>query len=201
MKLFLIGGRPCSGKTTLSFKLGMKHNIGVDCLDVFAQELINQSTEDYPNMYKWKDTNLIEMLQKEPKEQYGDYIKTYEEMLPFLLKAIDISEKKELILEGSILLPKFVEVFKRSHDIKICYLLTDDAFARERYFSRDYVQNMLNKPNGKKALNNLLLRDSLFSGYINDEIKKFALPKIVIHADDDVETNLKRLEVALGMHE
>ena len=201
MKLFLIGGRPCSGKTTLSFKLGRKHDIDVVSLDVFAQEFINQSTEDYPYMYKWKDSNLIEMLQKEPKEQYGDYIKTYEEMLPFLLKAIDVSEKKESILEGSILLPKFVEVFKKSHDVKICYLLTDDAFARERYFSRDYVQNMLNKPNGKKALNNLLLRDSLFSGYINDEIKKFALPKIVIHADDDVETNLKRLEVALGMDE
>ncbi|MFO7656734.1 MAG: hypothetical protein R6W78_06670 [Bacteroidales bacterium] len=201
MKLFLIGGRPCSGKTTLSFKLGRKHNINVDCLDVFAQEFINQSTEDYPNMYNWKDTNLIEMLQKEPKEQYRDYIKTYEEMLPFLLKAIDVSEKKESILEGSILLPKFVEVFKKSHVVKICYLLTDDAFVRERYYSRDYVQNMLNKPKGKKALNNLLLRDSLFSGYINDEIKNFALPKIVIHADDDVETNLKRLEAALGMEE
>jgi 2-phosphoglycerate kinase len=201
MKLFLIGGRPCSGKTTLSFQLGRKHNIHVEHLDLFAQGCINQSTENYPNMYRWKVADLVELLQKESGKLFSDYLKIYEEMLPFLLKAIDVSEKKELILEGSILLPKFVEMFKKNHDVKICYLLTDDAFARERYFSRDYVQNMLNKPNGKKALNNLLLRDSLFSGYINDEIKKFALPKIVIHAYDDVEKNLKRLEVALEMEE
>jgi len=199
MQLFLIGGRPCSGKTTLSFQIGRKHNIHVEHLDVFAQRCINHSTEDYPNMYRWKVADLVELLQEESGKLFSDYLKIYEEMLPFLLKAIDVSEEKASILEGSILLPKFVEVFKKSHDVKICYLVTDDAFVRERYYGRDYVQNMLNKPNGKKALNNLLLRDSLFSGYINDEIKKFALPKIVIHADNDVETNLKRLEVALGM--
>jgi len=37
MELYLLGGRPCSGKTTLSYYLGQKHKIEVKYLDVFSQ--------------------------------------------------------------------------------------------------------------------------------------------------------------------
>ena len=37
MKLYLLGGRPCSGKTTLAYNLGNIHGIDVEYLDVFAQ--------------------------------------------------------------------------------------------------------------------------------------------------------------------
>jgi len=201
MKLLLIGGRPCSGKTTLASQLGKKYNIHVNHLDLFAQECINNSTEQNTYLYTWKDSNLVELLQKEPVELFSDYVKTYEEMLPFLLKAIEMSEEKASILEGSILLPKFIDELKKSHDVKICYLVTDDAFVRERYYSRDYVQDMLKNPNGKKAADNLLNRDSIFSEYIMDEIEKYAFPKIMIHVDNAPETMLKRLEVVLGIEE
>jgi uridine kinase len=199
MKLFLIGGRPCSGKTTLASQLGKKFNINVNHLDFFAQECINNSTEQNTYLYRWKDSNLVELLQKNPVELFFDYVRTYEEMLPFLLKAIEMSEEKVSILEGTILLPKFIDELRKNHDVKICFLVTDDAFVRERYYSRGYVQDMLNNPNGNKAVENLLNRDSVFSGYIMDEIEKHAFPKIVIHEDDAPETTLKRLEVVLGI--
>lgn len=199
MKLLLIGGRPCSGKTTLANQLGEQHNIAVDHLDVFAQECIDHSSKDNPNIYSWKNMDLVEMFQKDPNELFREYVKTYEDMLPFLMNTIVMSDKKVSILEGSILLPKFIDKFKKSHEVKICYLVTNNDFVRERYYRRGYVQDMLKKPNGKKAVNNLLLRDSLFSEYVNDEIEKHALPKIVIYADADFEVALKSLGVILGI--
>jgi uridine kinase len=199
MKLFLIGGRPCSGKTTLAEQLGKKYNIGVNHLDLFAQECINNSTEQHTYLYGWKSSSLIDLLQNEPVELFSDYLKTYEQMLPFLLKAIDMSKEKLLLLEGTILLPKFIPKLRKNYDVKICFLITDDAFVRERYYSRPYVQEMLNNPNGEKAVLNLFNRDSIFSEYLNDEIAKHAFHKIVIHADDTIEATLKRLEVVLGI--
>lgn len=108
MKLFLIGGRPCSGKTTLAYKLGKKYNMDVTNLDEFTRECINNSTDENPNMYRWKNLNLNELLQKEPLELFCEYVRTYEEMLPSLLRAINKSKMNVSILEGSILLPKLV---------------------------------------------------------------------------------------------
>ena len=201
MKLFIIGGRPCSGKTTLAYKLSKKYNIDVNHLDEFTQECINHATEENQYMYRWKNSNLIELLQKEPHVLFYEYVKTYEEMLHSLLKAFDHSKMKVSILEGSILLPKIINDFKKSHEIRVCYLVTDDDFVKERYFRRDYVVDMLGEPKGNIAIRNLLERDSIFSEYINNEIEKYALPKLVINTDDDIELVFNKLEAILGIEE
>lgn len=199
MKLFLLGGRPCSGKTTLADKLGEKLNIDVIHLDEFARDCIDNSTADHPNIHRWKECNLVELLEKEPANLLCDYINTYEEMLPFLLRKIDASAKQAAILEGAMLLPGLIDAFKNKHVIKTCYLQTDDAFVFEKYCRRDYVQDMIKKPEGKKAVDNLLGRDSLFAGYISDEIEKYALPKLFIHSNDTIELTLSHLEVILEL--
>jgi len=199
MKLFLLGGRPCSGKTTLAGKLGEKWNIDVIHLDEFARECIEKSTADHPNMHRWKAGNLVKLLRKDPAILMSEYIDTYTEMLPFLLGKIDASTTQVAILEGAMLLPGFIHAFKNKHVVKTCYLQTDDAFVFEKYYSRDYVQDMLTKTNGKKAVENLLGRDSLFGGYISDEVEKYALPMIPIKSNDSIELTLSRLEVILEL--
>jgi len=199
MKLFLLGGRPCSGKTTLAGKLGEKWNIDVIHLDEFARECIDKSTADHPNMHRWKAGNLIKLLQKDPAVLLNEYINTYVEMLPFLLRKIDASAKQAAILEGAMLLPGFIDAFKNKHVVNTCYLVTDDAFVREKYYGRDYVQDMLKKQGGINAVKSLLERDSLFAGYMSDEVEKYALPTISIKSNDSIELTLSRLEVILEL--
>ncbi|WP_425448519.1 hypothetical protein [Dethiothermospora halolimnae] len=52
MKLYLLGGRPCSGKTTFAYHLGEKFGIKVWYLDVFAYEHIEASTIETPSIYR-----------------------------------------------------------------------------------------------------------------------------------------------------
>lgn len=199
MKLFLLGGRPCSGKTTLADMLGKKHFIDVVHLDEFAQKCILNSTEENPNTHIWKNTKLIELLQNTPEKLLNLYLKTYEEMQSHLQREIDNSDKNALILEGSILLPKFVEDLKKKHEISCCYLLADDDFVRERYYKRDYVLKMLEETNGIQAIKNLLERDSLFSEYINNEIKKYCSPRLMINSEKTIESVLHEFESILGL--
>lgn len=194
MKLFLLGGRPCSGKTTLAARFGQKYNIAVDYLDVFAQRCIDASSEDNPNIFRWKNRDLVDVFQKEPKDLFFEYINTYEEMLTYLFEHINGIKKDMVILEGSILLPKFLSQFKEKYEIEVCYLLTDDIFVGERYVKRDYVLEMLKKNTGKKALDNILERDAIFAKYLVEEIEAFNLPTINIDGNIPMEETMKMLE-------
>ena len=194
MKLYLFGGRPCSGKTTLAYNLGQLHNIEVWYLDVFAQKCIEKATIETPHIYEWKNKDMIEILQKEPNVLFKEYVNFYEELFPLLLEELESVDERSLILEGSILLPKFIDILREKYDVKICYMLTDDEFVKEKYIKRDYAQDMITKPKGKVALNNLLERDSLFAKYILDEVNKYSLPNRTINSDSDTGKELMFIE-------
>lgn len=199
MRLYLLGGRPCSGKTTLAYNLGKKYNIDVEYLDVFAQECINKSTPKTPNIYRWKNKDIVEVLQKNPRVLFDEYIRFYEEVFPLFIKHLERLEQDQIILEASLLLPKFTDVLKESFEITVCYLITDDDFVREQYLKRDYVIEMISKPKGREALNNLLERDSLFAKYINSELEKYLLPSLQIKTEVDIKVNIKNIERILGL--
>jgi len=201
MKLFLLGGRPCSGKTTLANRLGKKYHIEVYSLDEFVQDCINHSNEENILLYRWKSLNIIELLQDEPINLFNDYIRIYEIILPDLLQTINTSKRNALLLEGSILLPQFIDYFKKQHDVRVCYLDTHDDFVTEKYLEREYAFNMLKSKNGQIAIKHLLERDSIFAQFINNEIEKNAFTKLMIDADSDIESVLRKLEAILEFNE
>jgi hypothetical protein len=166
----------------------------VKYLDVFAQKCIDDSTEETPNIYKFKNKELVDILLKDPNILFEEYVGFYEEIFPLILKELASYKKSVLILEASILLPKFIDYLTELYDVKICYLITDDKFVKERYVKRDYVEHMLTMPYGDIALKNLLERDSIFAKYIIDEIKRYDLPKIHIKSEEDIENTISRLE-------
>ncbi|WP_425448518.1 hypothetical protein [Dethiothermospora halolimnae] len=139
------------------------------------------------------------MLQKEPQILFNEYIELYEALFPLLIKELDTVEDEKIILEGSILLPKFIEKLKEKHDVEICYMITDDNFVNKKYIKRDYVQEMLTKLNGEIALKNLLARDQIFAKYILDELEKHPFIKIHMEADNGFEGYFIKLQKVLKL--
>ena len=199
MKIYLLGGRPCSGKTTIAYKLGQKYNIDVKYLDVYAQKLIDNSTPKTPNIFSWKGISLTQAMNGSPEVLFDTYLKAYDEMIPFFLDMISKLESKKIILEGSILTPKFVSLLEKQYDTQVCYLLTDDNFVREQYIKRDYAQDMIKELNGKQSLENLLQRDSIFAKYIIKEIKKYNYPSLEIHNKSEPQVNISLVEEILNL--
>lgn len=199
MKIYLLGGRPCSGKTTIAYQLGQKYNIDVKYLDVYAQELIDNSTPKTPNIFSWKGISLTQAMNGSPEVLFDTYLKAYDEMIPFFLDMISKLESKKIILEGSILTPKFVSLLEKQYDTQVCYLLTNDNFVREQYIKRDYAQNMIKEVDGKQSLENLLERDSIFAKYIIKEIKKYNYPSLEIHNKSEPQVNISLVEEILNL--
>ena len=194
MKIYLLGGRPCSGKTTIAYELGQKYNMDVKYLDVYAQELIDNSTPKTPNIFSWKGISLTQAMNGSPEVLFDTYLNAYDEMTPFFLDMLSNLDSQKIILEGAILTPKFVSLLENQYETKVCFLLTDDDFVREKYIKRDYAQEMIRQVGGKQSLENLLKRDSIFAKYIVKELKKYNYPSLEIHNKSEPQVNMSLVE-------
>lgn len=166
MKLYVISGRPCSGKTTFAKRLGEMHNIDVMYLDVFAQEMCQKADNEASELYKWKTKDIVDILQDDPSKLCDDYLSFYEELFPKFHEHIKKKEFDNLIVESSMLLPKYVKMLEDTFDVKVVYLETTDELVNDIYPKRDYSLELAKTSKGKKALSNLLKRDSLFAKMI-----------------------------------
>ncbi len=166
MKLYIIGGRPCSGKTTIAHKLGLKSGLEVIYGDLFALAMVHTSDSTNQELLKWKNQALIDILQDDPNKLAIDYINFHKELNPLILKELLSKGNKDLILEGTNFLPEFVKELEKHFDVEVQYIKTSDDFVNEKYVTRDYVIELLKHDNGQNALLNLLERDRLYSKYM-----------------------------------
>lgn len=172
MKLYIIGGRPCSGKTTFAHRLGELTKYKVHYLDVFAWEQVEQSTSDQKQCYKWKTNEMVVILQENPEQLCEDYIAFYDEIFPALIPFLKNSNDEVLILESAMLLPKYIKQLQTQFACEVVYLKTSDEFVRDVYPLRDYAKGMITTKKGEIALENLLQRDSLFASKLYEEAAK-----------------------------
>lgn len=191
--LYLLGGRPCSGKSTFSLKLHEKTKYKYVNLDAFIDQLVEESTSLKPELYKWKTLDMIEILQDEPEILFQDYIKLYDESLNDVLTLINDDKHEHIILEGSFLLPKYISAFQKISKVIIVYIQTSDSFVNLSYPTRGYVQSMLKTAKGEIALNHLLERDRIFSSYITEQANINHFKIIEIKDQNDFDNAYQKL--------
>ena len=194
MKLYILGGRPCSGKTTYAYHLGKRNNVEVMYLDVFAHEQSQQASDIDSQLYKWKTVDMIDILQDDPKKLFNDYLLFYEELFPMFLDYIMNSDKESLIIESSMLLPKYVKLLEKEFEVQVTYLQTTDEFVRTTYPKRDYALEMLKSEKGEKALHNLLERDVIFSKYLYEQAIEYGYNIIKINRESEFENTFYEVE-------
>lgn len=165
-KLFVISGRPCSGKTSMTYKLSLAFNIHAEYLDVLAAKVVDSSKQETPELYRWKDWDLVSILSKEPDILFQKYLVFYGELLPFVIEFIKDHLEDSLILESAFFLPKHIKALAKEFEVTAIFMKTSDAFVRQHYVKRDYVMEMIKQEKGRKSVENLLLRDALYASYV-----------------------------------
>ncbi len=187
MKLYVIAGRPCSGKTTLTARLSNVFNIEAMYLEVFCHEKTVSAKPDNEIMYKWKDFNLVKALDQEPNILFLEYLKYYDELFPMLLNHLKTLDKKSLVIEGAIILPKYIGELKKHFEVNYLYLELADEIVDLKYRLRNYAIDLAKTKEGEIALERLIKRDVLFAKYIKDECQKGNHKLISITSESEFE--------------
>lgn len=178
--VLIIGGNPCSGKSSISEKLGKLHHLKVIDSDRLLERYVMNATSDMKRLYEWKSTPMLEILQKPSEQLFSELLDFYQEALSLFLSE---TYTEDIIFEGAFFTPEVCEQLKV--ECPVVYLLSTNDFYLEKYPQRSYAKEMKNTEYGAIALQNLMKRDMLFRDYVYQTANQRGY-KII---DIDTQTN------------
>ncbi len=167
-RIYIIGGSPCSGKSTIASILSKKYK-----LHYFK---VDENLEKYTLAGSKKSGSICEkriyrkpdeIWLRKPEIQCAEEIGFYKEVFDLVLEDIrEIKTDRDIIVEGAAFLPELICKIK-NFDIKYMFLTPSAEFQVSHYKQRDWIKYVLENCSDKeKAFNNWMKRDILFANYV-----------------------------------
>lgn len=182
--IYLIGGITCSGKTTLAQKLNTLYNIEVYKVD---DDIIKFADET--DVCKDIGSPLDYIFSLDIEAQVNFYLTIYNEVFDKVIAKIKSLNSKDLIVEGTALLPDLVKKFP--FEYKYIVLHPSNGLLKRTLLSRNYIKNMV--LNDSKRLDVIYRRNIVLDSNICESAKKSSIQ--VINVDDF--SNGKSFELAI----
>ena len=187
MMLYMIGGSPCSGKSTIASLLAKQYQLLHIKLDDLVEEMMSQASADsQPICLLRQDRN--------PEEMADEEWRFYEEIFPYVKSYLIKNQNRPLLLEGAGLLPHLVKELECQASSYLCLTPTAD-FQKKHYIQREWVPYVLEgTTNPKQAFENWMQRDILFAQMVLKEAVLLGYPSLI--TDGSQSENQTAEEVA-----
>ncbi len=185
--IILIGGSPCSGKSTvaelISKEFGCDH-VRID--DYMHQHIENSNASFHPIMYKWKTSPWHELFSQDVNQQFKEEVAFYFEEWAMLKNDLFNDLKKDkVVIEGCGLLPS--KMSELNIDATIVYMIPSKEFQVKMYQKRTWAFDLLKDAEDPQlAFNNWMQRDMLYAEYIKSEAKAYGYPVLVVDGEKDI---------------
>ena len=172
MMLYMIGGSPCSGKSTIASLLARQYQLLHIKLDDLVDEMMSQaSTDSQPICLLRQDRN--------PEEMADEEWRFYEEIFPYVKSYLIKNQNRPLLVEGAGLLPHLVKELECPASSYLCLTPTAD-FQKKHYKQREWVPYVLEgTTNPEQAFENWMQRDILFDQMVRQEAMKLGYPSLI----------------------
>jgi len=193
--LYMIGGSPCSGKSTLASLLARKYDLLHIKLDDLVDEMMSQASVDSrPICLLRQDRNPEQIWMRNPEEMADEEWRFYEEIFPYVKSYLIKNQDKPLLVEGAGLLPHLVKELECPASSYLCLTPTAD-FQKKHYRQREWVPYVLEgTTNSEQAFENWMQRDILFAQMVRQEAVRLGYPSLV--TDGSQSENQTAEEVA-----
>ena len=187
MMLYMIGGSPCSGKSTIASLLARQYQLLHIKLDDLVNEMMSQASADsQPICLLRQDRN--------PEEMADEEWRFYEEIFPYVKSYLIKNQDRPLLVEGAGLLPHLVKELECPASSYLCLTPTAD-FQKKHYIQREWVPYVLEgTTNPKQAFENWMQRDILFAQMVLKEAVLLGYPSLI--TDGSQSENQTAEEVA-----
>ena len=185
--LYMIGGSPCSGKSTIASLLARQYQLLHIKLDDLVEEMMSQASADsQPICLLRQDRN--------PEEMADEEWRFYEEIFPYVKSYLIKNQNRPLLVEGAGLLPHLLKKLECPASSYLCLTPTAD-FQKKHYIQREWIPYVLEgTTNPEQAFENWMQRDILFAQMVRKEAVLLGYPSLI--TDGSQSENQTAEEVA-----
>lgn len=178
--IYMIGGSPCSGKSTIASLLARQYQLLHIKLDDLVDEMMSQASADsQPICLLRQDRNPEQIWMRNPEEMADEEWRFYEEIFPYVKSYLIKNQDRPLLVEGAGLLPHLVKELEWPASSYLCLTPTAD-FQKKHYRQREWVPYVLEgTTNPEQAFENWMQRDILFAQMVRKEAMKLGYSSLM----------------------
>lgn len=201
MAVYVIGGSPCSGKSTvaeaLSRRFGLRYVKVDDSLDRYLRMAADAGK---PCCARAVAMTPDEIWMRDPQVQCDEELAIYEEISEYVLADLQReAEGQDVITEGAAWLPVLAGRFGIPHERYIS-LTPDKAFQVRHYSQREWVPHVLEGCTDRAAaFANWMERDALFAKAVQQQCAAAGYVSVVNGGDVSVDELTARIASHFGL--
>jgi 2-phosphoglycerate kinase len=198
---YILGGSPCSGKSTLAEKLCARFDLQYYKVDDHYQDHIRRANpQQHPTMHKLAQMSWNETWSRPVDIQVREECQFYRELFEMILQDLEkFSAARPVLLEGAAFLPELVAKV-RPHPQRVLYMLPTKKFQVDHYARRPFIQNILKEcDDPESAFANWMERDHLFGQEILKQAQNYGYGSIIVDGSRSVEDELKFASQYFGL--
>ena len=197
-KVVIIGGSPCSGKSTAAERLAEEYGACCYQVDAHLDELIRMAADrGEPACRSALAMSSDEIWMRDPEIQCREEFQIYREIAPEVFRGLDAVEAELIVAEGAAFTPEVVKA--RGIESYIAIIPTPE-FQITHYRERKWVSRILaDCSDPTAAFDNWMQRDILFAGQIEGECAALGIPCIKNNGSMSVDRLYQRVKQLLGL--
>lgn len=198
MRVFIIGGSPCSGKSTIAESLSKKYGLGYFKVDDRLDTYTRMGAEaGYPICKKQIEMSAEQIWMRAPEVQCEEELMFYEEIFPYILDDLaKLDSDRGVITEGAAYLPQLMKQINIPGSEYIAVIPTE-SFQIYHYSKREWVRHVLAQcSDPEKAFQNWMERDILFAKEVAQQCSSWNYEILTNNAD----RSIRDLEDTVRLH-
>jgi hypothetical protein len=198
---FILGGSPCSGKSTIAAMLSERYKLPYYKVDDHDGAHFQRcQPEKQPIMFKYSKMGWDEIWSQTVSVLLDDEFEYYRERFEFILEDLQqFDPDKPVILEGAAMLPELLESYPVNRK-NVLYMLPEKEFQLCHYRQRPWIGSILKDcRNPEQAFANWMERDVLFAQEVKRQADAFGFSAMMVDGSISIEEEFEKISVQFGL--
>lgn len=198
---YILGGSPCSGKSTIAERLSSAYQLPYYKVDDHEKEHADRCRPDrHPVMFRLSRMNWNDIWSRPVALQVQEEIEYYQDRFEMIIEDLEkIDPGRPIILEGVALVPDLIRPYGIAPERAI-FMVPTKEFQILHYQQRSWIQHLLQEcDDPKQAFENWMLRDHLFGQEVFRQARASNYHTIVVDGKQSIDEQFEKVRDCLGL--